>query len=177
MFQKLSGYVKACCPMTEKRITRRYLKSEQISITGIRCTFTRSNGVGAWMKASAEMQYTRVKKKKENMNLFFPFFSRRYTGNCDKCLRVHIDSTIIGRTLRDQLILMVYQTAQQILEMAVKSLFIFIRNFLMDFSMSLVPHSLMSSVRTDAELRLVTITKSHFDSYGLRISIFRSRTT
>lgn len=62
MFQKLSGYVKAHCPNEKKRITKRYLKSEQISITGIRCTFTRGNGVGARMKASAEMRYTNDKK-------------------------------------------------------------------------------------------------------------------
>ncbi|KYN08521.1 hypothetical protein ALC62_00505 [Cyphomyrmex costatus] len=46
MFEKLSGYVKARCPVTEKRITQRYLKSEQISITGIRCTFTRAWAAG-----------------------------------------------------------------------------------------------------------------------------------
>lgn len=67
--------------MTEKRITERYLKSEQISIMGIRCTFTRGIDVGTRMKVQ---ERSTGEKKCERA---FSFFSRVYTDNCDKCFR------------------------------------------------------------------------------------------
>jgi len=66
VFEKLSERVKARCPVTGKCITERYLKSKQISIMGICCTFTRGVDV-------VTRKCRNIVREKKNTNVLFHF--------------------------------------------------------------------------------------------------------